>query len=64
VENALNELERAGLVDSSMVMLGDSVFCLCEENDSFVAQRILSKYWEPEEVSVNRIAPEGGRLLE
>jgi pantoate kinase len=64
VENALDELERAGLVDSSMVMLGDSVFCLCEESDSFVAQRILSKYWNPEEVSVNEIAPEGGRLLE
>ena len=64
VENALDDLERAGLVDSSMVMLGDSVFCLCEENDSFVAQRILSKYWEPEQVSVSKIAPEGGRLLE
>ena len=63
VEDALNELERVGLVDSSMVMLGDSVFCLCEENDSFVAQRILSKYWDSSEVSVCEIAPEGGRLL-
>jgi pantoate kinase len=63
VEDALDELERVGLVDSSMVMLGDSVFCLCEENDSYVAQRILSKYWDSTEVSVNKIAPEGGRLL-
>ena len=63
VKNALDELERAGLVDSSMVMLGDSVFCLCEENDSFIAERILSKYWNQEEVSVNEIASEGGRLL-
>ncbi|MHA1964847.1 MAG: pantoate kinase [Candidatus Thorarchaeota archaeon] len=63
VEEALDELERVGLVDSSMVMLGDSVFCLCEENDAYVAQRILSKYWDSKEVSVSEIAPEGGRLL-
>jgi pantoate kinase len=63
VHEALNELERAGLIDSSMVMLGDSVFCLCEKDDAYVAQRILSKYWEPEEVSVNEIASDGGRLL-
>jgi pantoate kinase len=63
VNLALGELERAGLEDSSMVMLGDSVFCLCEANDSFVAQRILSKYWDSEEVSVSEIAPEGGMLL-
>ena len=64
VEEALDELERAGLVDSSMVMLGDSVFCLCEETDAYVAQRILSKYWNTSEVSVAEIAPEGGRLLQ
>ncbi len=63
VKDALDELERAGLVDSSMVMLGDSVFCLCEENDSYIAQRILSKYWESNQVSVSKIAPDGGRLL-
>ncbi|MFX1606640.1 MAG: pantoate kinase [Promethearchaeota archaeon] len=63
VEEALNELERAGLVDSSMVMLGDSVFCLCEETDAYVAQRILSKYWDFEQVSVSEIAAGGGRLL-
>ncbi|MHA1943863.1 MAG: pantoate kinase [Candidatus Thorarchaeota archaeon] len=63
VKEALDELERAGLVDSSMVMLGDSVFCLCEEDDAYVAQRILSKYWDSEEVSVSEIASEGGRLL-
>jgi pantoate kinase len=63
VKEALDELERTGLVDSSMVMLGDSVFCLCEEDDAYVAQRILSKYWDSEEVSVSEIASEGGRLL-
>jgi pantoate kinase len=64
VKNAIEDLERAGLVDSSMVMLGDSVFCLCEENDTFVAERILSKYWDSSQVSVSKIAPEGGRLIE
>ena len=63
VKEALDELERTGLVDSSMVMLGDSVYCLCEEDDAYVAQRILSKYWDSEEVSVSEISSEGGRLL-
>ncbi|MFW9787984.1 MAG: pantoate kinase [Candidatus Thorarchaeota archaeon] len=63
VEDALEELERVGLIDSSMVMLGDSVFCLCEESDAYVAERILSKYWNSNEVSVCGIALEGGRLL-
>jgi len=63
VEDSLDELERVGMVDSSMVMLGDSVFCLCEKDDAYVAQRILSKYWGSEEVTVSEIASEGGRLL-
>jgi pantoate kinase len=63
VEQALDDLEKAGLVNSSMVMLGDSVFCLCDENESSIAQVILSKYWDLSEVSVTGIAPEGGRLL-
>ncbi len=63
VEQALDELKGAGFVDSSMVMLGDSVFCLCEENESSVAQGILSRFWSPSEVSVSKIASEGGRLL-
>jgi pantoate kinase len=63
VEQTLEDLKKAGLVNSSMVMLGDSVFCLCDERESSVAQRILSKYWDISEVSVTKIAPEGGRLL-
>ncbi len=63
VEQALTDLEKAGLVNSSMVMLGNSVFCLCDENESGVAQGILSKYWDISEVSVTEIASEGGRLL-
>ena len=64
VQNALDDLERVGFVDSSMVMLGDSVFCLCEENDSYIAQRILSKYWDANQVSVSEIALQGGRLID
>ncbi|MHA1950397.1 MAG: pantoate kinase [Candidatus Thorarchaeota archaeon] len=63
VKEALDELERTGLVDASMVMLGDSVFCLCEKDEAYVAQRILSKYWGSEEVTVSEIASEGGRLV-
>ncbi|MBY8998497.1 MAG: hypothetical protein KGD60_12265 [Candidatus Thorarchaeota archaeon] len=63
IEQALDDLEKIGLVDSSMVMLGDSVFCFCDENESGMAQDILSKHWDISEVSVTEIAPEGGRLL-
>ena len=63
VRQSLDDLEKVGLVNSSMVMLGDSVFCFCDENESDVAQGILSKYWDTSEVWVTKIAPKGGRLL-
>ena len=63
VKRALDDLENNRFINSSMVMLGDSVFCFCNENESTVVQEILSKYWDTSEVSVTRIAPEGGRLL-
>jgi len=63
VERALEDLKKNNLVNSSMVMLGDSVFCLCDADESGVASRILSRYWNESEVSVTKIAPEGGRLL-
>jgi pantoate kinase len=63
IKHALIDLERAGLVSSSMVMLGDSVFCLCDETETGRAQKILSEYWNSTEVCVTSIAPEGGRLL-
>lgn len=63
VEQALVGLEEAGFVNSSMVMLGDSAFCLCDENESSIAQGILSKYWDTSEVFLTKIASEGGRLL-
>ena len=63
VKNALTDLKNAGLVSSSMIMLGDSVFCLCDKAETGMAQRILSKYWNSTDVRVASIAPEGGRLF-
>ncbi len=63
VASALNDLESAGFSNSSMVMLGDSVFCLCDENDTSLAQKILSKYWNTSQVFATEISESGGRLL-
>lgn len=63
VDQALADLDNAGLSNSSMVMLGDSVFCFCNEPEAKVAQEILLKYWNNSEVFLTNIAPDGGRLL-
>ncbi|MFW9962651.1 MAG: pantoate kinase [Candidatus Sifarchaeia archaeon] len=63
VEQALADLDDAGLSNSSMVMLGDSVFCFCSEPEEKVAHEILLKYWNNSEVFLTNIAPDGGRLL-
>ncbi|MHA3963358.1 MAG: pantoate kinase [Candidatus Thorarchaeota archaeon SMTZ1-45] len=63
VEQALANLDNVGLFNSSMVMLGDSVFCFCYEQETKIAQEILLQYWNNSEVFVSKIAPEGGRLL-
>jgi pantoate kinase len=63
VESALKDLESAGFSNSSMVMLGESVFCLCDENDTPLAQEILSKYWNTSQVFATEISESGGRLL-
>ncbi len=63
VSSALEDLESAGFVNSSMVMLGDSVFCMCDEEETFQVQEILLKYWNSTEVFVTGISKSGGRLL-
>ncbi|MGY5858483.1 MAG: pantoate kinase [Candidatus Thorarchaeota archaeon] len=63
VKAALRDLDASGLNQSSMVMLGDSVFCFCNDNESKTAIDILSKHWEPSQVQVTRISKEGGRLV-
>ncbi len=63
VKQALNMLDREGLTESSMVMLGDSVFCFCSEENSSIAQGILLDYWDASEVFMTSISVQGGRLI-
>ena len=63
VEQALEDLRKSGFVNSSMVMLGDSVFCFCDADESIIVHEILMKYWDTSEVIITNIDPEGGRLL-
>jgi pantoate kinase len=64
VKSALGELETAGQSDSSMVMLGDSIFCFCNDDESDQAVDVLSSYWSPDQVQVTGISEEGGRLMQ
>jgi pantoate kinase len=63
VNAALRDLDEVGLKHSSMVMLGDSVFCFCNQQQSLTAIEILTKYWDPTQVQTTRISEEGGRLV-
>jgi len=63
VQSALNELKAAELDDSSMVMLGDSIFCFCQDDESEQAVGILSKFWDPDQVQLTGISEDGGRLV-
>ncbi len=64
VRSALNALEKRGLWRSSMVMLGDAVFCLCTSNSEItIAREVLTEYWLPSEVIITRISDRGGRIL-
>jgi len=63
VKSALQDLDASGLNLSSMVMLGDSVFCFCNEDQSETAVDVLTKYWTPSQVQVTSISEKGGRLV-
>lgn len=63
VTNSLIELEAAGFVNSSMVMLGDSVFSFCNSTDCESVVGILSNYWDTSEVVTTSVSKEGGRLI-
>jgi pantoate kinase len=63
VENALSDLSSIDLHNSSMVMIGDSVFCLCDSTDQDNATDILSKYWKPSEILATSISLNGGGLV-
>ncbi len=63
VGTALSDLDEAGLVNSSMVMLGDSVFCFCEANETAKAESILSRYWDSSEIITTTISDVGGGVV-
>lgn len=63
VSRALSHLEESGFPDSSMVMLGDAVFCFCT-GDTDEPRRILSEYYDEDGVMITRISDEGGSLRE
>ena len=63
IATALEELEN-NTIKSGMVMLGDSIFCLCDNTTEVgVAVDIVSKYWESHEIITTSIESNGGRLL-
>ena len=63
VGTALSDLEQADLVNSSMVMLGDSVFCFCEDDEIEKAESILSRYWDSSEIISTTISDAGGGVI-
>ncbi|TFH00023.1 hypothetical protein E4H12_00500 [Candidatus Thorarchaeota archaeon] len=63
VKASLQNLDDSGLNQSSMVMLGDSVFCLCDEHQAQTAVEILANYWDTSQIQVTSISEEGGRLV-
>ena len=63
VATCLSELDTEGFQSSSMVMLGDSVFCFCEASDTKTVGSILTNHWNESEIMVTEISREGGRLM-
>ncbi|MFW9931027.1 MAG: pantoate kinase [Candidatus Thorarchaeota archaeon] len=63
IEDALEELDTHGYSLSSMVMLGDSVFCFCDESQIDHVSSILGHHWKPEEISTTNLSPSGGAIL-
>ena len=64
VQHATSWLHREGLARSSMVMLGDSVFCFCSEAEIPAAEKILGTLWPQESVARTAVSKLGGRPVE
>ncbi len=62
IQSALTNLHAAGFVSSSMVMLGDSVFCLCDRNEIPEVQSIFHDFWDDNEILVTSFSRDGGEL--
>lgn len=63
VKASLRDLDDSGLNQSSMVMLGDSVFCFCDGQHSQSAVEILNKYWDESQIQTTNVSEKGGRLV-
>ncbi len=63
IRDALTTLESEGFDMSSMVMLGDSVFCMCETDQTNEVESILENFWASNEILITNISDIGGRLL-
>ena len=63
IKKALQYLEKAGFGDSSMIMLGKSIFCLTEEKNSIEVHNILNKYLPSWSIFNTKIDNRGARLI-
>ncbi|MFX1369995.1 MAG: pantoate kinase [Promethearchaeota archaeon] len=63
VDSALDRLHSAGFQNSSMVMLGDSVFSFCNESEVGSVVEILSDIWDANQVIATSVSADGGRLV-
>lgn len=63
VESALRRLYSSGFENSSMVMLGDSVFSFCNESEVDSVCDILAGFWNENQVIVTSVSSDGGRLI-
>ena len=62
VKSALDDLWGAGYDWSSMVMLGDSVFCFCKDSEVDAVQEVLERHWNKSEILVTNVSLHGGGL--
>ncbi|MHA2423719.1 MAG: pantoate kinase [Candidatus Thorarchaeota archaeon] len=62
IQSALTDLHASGFEMSSMVMLGDSVFSLCQESEVTVVESILRNYWDSNEIIDTTFSHKGGEL--
>ncbi len=63
IKNVLEALEKAGFGDSSMIMLGKSIFCLTEEKNITKVHRIMKKELSSWSIFNTRIDYKGARLI-
>jgi pantoate kinase len=64
VRTAVHELRSSDFQNCSMVMLGDSLFCFCSDNEVPRVRSIVSKYWTASSTMTTSVSNSGGRLIE